>query len=283
MSIQEFDNSLYAADGAKITDRIYKNSAGKVTDMSQDLDNVKEMTIVVESEDGTKTQKYMLKDAAEKKILENDKAAAIEAIEAAMVEALKKADKDNDPKLIEDYEAALTDKDTEFSFSGTRTMNGLLYENWFKSIEKETDADELASFLTSALGQCDAIATAYVGALQTAADDAEEQAKFKALANQKAQALLDDIEAKLTDAPISWTAGQSVESRVNAAISNRVTIPGTSDQQKEYTIEVDAPTDVSFDGDHGTKEVTVTVTVTNRYAGVPSTVEPKEITVTFSW
>ena len=260
--------------------------------MSQDLDNVKEMTIVVQSEDGAKTQTYMLKGAADKVIeaaeLEKAKADAIKEIEEKMVDELEKADASNDPHLITDYEAALTDKDTEFSFSGTRTMNGLLYENWFKSIEKETDANNLASFLTSALGQCDDIATAYVGALQTAADDAEEQAKFKALANQKAQAYLDAIVASLKANSFDWDGTRTVKELVETRIQYMADVPdplnpGQDINKAECEVTVTAPSTVNFAGATGQDTVTVTVEVTNTYAGQKSDVKSAEIEVTFTW
>ena len=285
MSIQEFDDSLYTEDGAKITDRIYKNDRGEVTDMSQDLANVTEMTIVVKSEDGTKTQTYMLKDAAEDIIeaaeLEKAKADAIKEIEEKMVDELEKADASNDPHLITDYEAALTDKDTEFSFSGTRTMNGLLYENWFKSIEKETDADKLASFLTSALGQCDAIAKAYVGALKTAADVAADQAKFKALANQKAQEYLTAIENALESQAIEWKGG-TVEERVLAAIKYHVSSLNDYNMD-EFTCEVEFSGDSFGENQPAQANATVKVTVTNTYAEVVSNEYSADITVTFTF
>ena len=284
MSIQEFDNSLYAADGAEIVFREYKNSAGKVTDMSQDLDNVKEMTIVVKSEDGTKTQTYMLKGDAEDIIeaaeLEKAKADAIKEIEEKMVDELEKADASNDPHLITDYEAALTDKDTEFSFSGTRTMNGLLYENWFKSIEKETDADKLASFLTSALGQCDDIATAYVDALLKAADDAEEQAQFKAYTRSRVQEYLTAIEKALESQAIEWKGG-TVEERVLAAIKYHVSSLNDYNMD-EFTCEVEFSGDSFGENQPAQANATVKVTVTNTYDVVTSDEFSADITVTFT-
>ena len=295
MSIQEFESHLSAADNAKIISYEYTNAQGAVTDKSQTLSNVSTVKITVQSESGKYTQLYQFTAEAEA----DEKQQAIEdalellnkAAEARVDFILTIAEQNNLSLTAADKEDILDEMADDLAG----------YENQIKTAanaaavkalieEQEADADgmiikgTLADLVKGAGWNA---ATKISNANKQAAQDEQTNATYKGYANAKAAAYLEAIKEALK-ASINWDGTRTVEACVNDRLTAMGNVadplnPGQNINKAECTVTVTAPDSVSFTGDHGTAQVTVTIEVTNVYGTVVSDVHSAEVDLTFTW
>jgi hypothetical protein len=217
-----------------INDEQIANSLTKVQTLTKALNDattaaaaqtvLDDITTAIGATDSKAEEKALnaLKTAAEAKILTLTKDAAITKMKADIVAAIKAADTTS---LVSDYDATVKDDATDI----TATSWGAGYETvkktidvWAGQIESKTTTTDVTNHLTAVSGNYNTLATTYVNALKTAADD-------KAAVDAAIAAITSSIEVDVTDFNTD-TIKTAVESAVKKLINNNdieitVTLP----------------------------------------------------------